>query len=115
MALEREHCILSGHAATIIGDANQTAPRLSHLHLDPSRAGVERVLDQLFHHRGGPLDHLAGGYLAGGRLIQNDYAHTRWFRRGRGRALPGLGVEARILGLRYLSRPFRHRKATVVV
>ena len=27
-------------------------------------AGVERVVDQLAHHRGRPLDHLAGGDLA---------------------------------------------------
>ena len=42
------------------------------------RAGVERVLEQLLDHRGGPLHHFAGGDLVGDLIGKNaDAAHAR--------------------------------------
>ncbi len=36
------------------------------LHVYPAGGGVYGVFHQLFHHGEGPLNHLAGGNLAGG-------------------------------------------------
>jgi hypothetical protein len=36
--------------------------------LDPGRAGIERILDQLLDDTGGTFDHLAGGDLVDHRL-----------------------------------------------
>ena len=51
-------------------------PPAARSHVDLAGAGVERVLEQLLHHRGRPLDHLAGGDLADQELGQvADRAH----------------------------------------
>ena len=49
------------HAAAVVDDANELAAAFLDGDVDARRAGVERVLDQLLHRRGRPLDHLAGG------------------------------------------------------
>ena len=51
------------------------------LHVDPPRAGVDGVLDQLLHHGGGALDHLAGRDLVGQR--RRKHANLRSRRGGR--------------------------------
>ena len=60
MAREGEERILGRHALPVVAhdDLLEAAP--DKLDLDVVRARVEGVLDQLLHHRGGPLDHLAG-------------------------------------------------------
>ena len=50
-------------AAAVVDDADQLAAALLHRHVDPRRAGVERVLDQLLDDARRPLDHLARGDL----------------------------------------------------
>ena len=46
--------------------------------VDPLRAGVERVLDQFLHRRGGPLDHLAGGDAVDEQRIESADGHTEF-------------------------------------
>jgi hypothetical protein len=43
----------------IVGDANQPQTAILQFDADRRGAGVKRVIDQLAHDRGGPLDHLA--------------------------------------------------------
>ena len=61
MALDAELEIGRVHADAVVADPDQIAPARLDGDLDPPRPGVERVLDQLLHRRGGPLDHFAGG------------------------------------------------------
>ena len=65
VALERQVRLVRRHARAVVADADEPEPAALDLDLDAARAGVERVLDQLLDHRGGPLDHLAGGDLIG--------------------------------------------------
>ena len=53
--------IVPRHAAAVVGDADQPAAAAIGQHLDPARAGIERVFDKLLHDAGRPLHHLAGG------------------------------------------------------
>ena len=53
-----------GDAAAVVLDRDQAHAAGQQAHGDLRRAGVERVVDQFAHHRGGPLHHLAGGDLA---------------------------------------------------
>ena len=64
---------------------DQRAAGLLELDGDVARAGVERVLDQLLDHRGGPLDHLAGGDLVGD--LGRQHAHAPAARAGGGARL----------------------------
>ena len=50
-------------AAAVIDDADQLDAPLLDSHVDPRRAGVDGVLQQLLDDAGRPLDHLAGGDL----------------------------------------------------
>ena len=61
MALDREREIALIHAAAVVDDANELPAAVLDGDVDARRPGVERVLDQLLHGRGRPLDHLAGG------------------------------------------------------
>ena len=56
---------LAGRDAVAVVLDHDAAHAASHqTHGDLRGTGVQRVVDQLPHHRGGPLDHLAGGDLA---------------------------------------------------
>jgi hypothetical protein len=61
------------HADTVVGHLNQAAAAVEDADVNPRGPGVERVLDQLLDHAGGPLDALAGGDAAdeGGRQNAN--------------------------------------------
>ena len=61
VALDREHQVVAGHAAAVVGDADEPPAAAVGDDLDARRAGVERVLDQLLDDARRPLDHLAGG------------------------------------------------------
>ncbi len=61
MALDRQLEVLGVHAEPVVADADEAAPARFDGDVDAARAGVERVLDQLFDRRGGPLDDFAGG------------------------------------------------------
>jgi len=60
---QRQLQLLFGDAAAVVGDADQLDPALFNNDVDPRRPRVDAVLDQLFHHRRRPLDHLARGDL----------------------------------------------------
>jgi hypothetical protein len=61
--LEREGRVLPVHAAAVVGHPDEGEPALLDVDGDRPRARVERVLDELLHHRRGPLHHLARGDL----------------------------------------------------
>ncbi len=68
--------------------ATSDGAALAHLDADPLGARVERVLDQLLHHRGGPLDDLAGRDLVDQVVGQQADARRRRDRCPSPRALP---------------------------
>jgi len=72
--------LLVAHPAPVVGDADQPTAAAVDLDLDPPGPGVQGVLAQLLHHRGGPFHHLAGGDLIGQRGRQDGDA--RGARRG---------------------------------
>ena len=58
---ERQGQVAGTHAGAVVRHADEgDAPRRRH-RFDVGGPGIERVLDQLFHHARRPLDHLAGG------------------------------------------------------
>ena len=76
VALEGQQRVVAIHAVAVVGDADEPAPAGFDLDADAGGAGVERVLQQLLHHRGGPVHHLAGGDLVGNLVGKNaDAAH----------------------------------------
>src|SRR5262249_40415191 len=71
VARERERQILARHPAAVVDDADLALASLRDLDDHAARAGIDRVLDQLLHDRGRPLDHLAGRDLVDHRLGKN--------------------------------------------
>ena len=65
MALEGQQGVVAVHALAVVGDADQLAPARLDLDADALGSGVQRVLQQLLHHRSRPVHHLAGGDLVG--------------------------------------------------
>src|SRR5262249_58617700 len=55
--------LLCAHAGAVVGDADEVPAGVPELDADGAGVGVEGVLDELLHHRGRPLDDLAGGDL----------------------------------------------------
>ena len=51
------------HTMAVIGDRDQRTAAVAQGDVDATRAGIERVLDQLFDDRGRSFDDLAGGDL----------------------------------------------------
>jgi hypothetical protein len=51
-------------APAIIDDADQVGAAVLDLDVDPPRAGIDAILEQLLDDAGRPFDHLAGGDLA---------------------------------------------------
>ena len=84
VTLEREARVGRAHAAAVVRDGDEIATAVAHLDADPRGAGVERVLDQLLHHRGRALDHLAGGDLIDQRTRQQADPLARGRSRGVG-------------------------------
>src|SRR5258707_7866411 len=60
MRLTGEGKLFARDAAAVVRHANE--PQATFAHLDPDRAcaGIQRVLQELAHHRGGALHHFAG-------------------------------------------------------
>ena len=57
-------------------DANEPSSARLDLDANAGGSGVQRVLQQFLHHRGGPVHHLAGGDLVGNLVGKNaDAAH----------------------------------------
>ena len=65
MALEGQHGIVAHHPTTVVGDLDQFLSARLDLYANARGTGVQRVLQQLLHHRRGTLHHLAGGDLVG--------------------------------------------------
>ena len=63
MALEGQHGVVAAHAVAVVAHADELAPARLDLDADARGTGVQRVLQQLLHHGGGALHHLAGGDL----------------------------------------------------
>ena len=61
MALDGEASSSARHADAIVDHREEGAAALLQGDGDAARAGVDRILDQLLHRTGRPLDHLAGG------------------------------------------------------
>jgi hypothetical protein len=61
MALDGQVEILGAHPGAIVDDADQPLAARLNRDIDPGRARVERVFDEFFNGRGGPLDDLARG------------------------------------------------------
>ena len=59
--LECQQRVVVRHAATVVGDADHALAAGFDLDAHRSGAGIQRVFEQLLHHRGGPLDHFSGG------------------------------------------------------
>ena len=65
MSLKGQQSVVAHHAAPIVGNADQLAAARLHFHPDAGGAGVQRILEQLFDHRRGAIDHLARRNLVG--------------------------------------------------
>ncbi len=61
MAFDGETQFVRRHAAAVILDQDQIGAAAGGGDIDAGSAGIQRVLHQLLHHRGGPLHHFAGG------------------------------------------------------
>src|SRR5690606_29109906 len=61
VALDAHGEIVRIHALAVVGNADEGEPAARGGDVEPRRAGVERVPDQLLDHAGRALDHLAGG------------------------------------------------------
>jgi len=63
MTRQRHGKLVARDAVAVIGDAHLLDPAGLEPDVDGRGAGVECVFQQLLQHRGGALDHLAGGNL----------------------------------------------------
>jgi hypothetical protein len=61
---ECQQGVVGVHALAVVAHRDAVDAAAAQADLDVARAGVERVLHQLLHHRRGTLDHLAGGDLS---------------------------------------------------
>ena len=64
VALERDRQLFAQDARAVVLHRDQAHAAGKEAHRDLGGAGVQRVVDQFAHHRGRPLDDLAGGDLA---------------------------------------------------
>ena len=68
MALDRQAKVVRLHAAAIVFDQDEIGATVRSGNIDTARAGIERVLDQFLHRRGGTLDHFARSDAVDGAL-----------------------------------------------
>ena len=85
MPLQRQRQLVGRDAVAVVLHPDQPLAALGIGDVDPPRAGVERVLDQLLDRRGRPLDHLAGRDAVGRGRVELPDRSTRdlmlWVRR----------------------------------
>ena len=114
VAVDAEREIVGRHPMAVVADADQPPPASLDHDFDPRRAGVERVLDEFLHRRGGTLDDLARG-----DAIDEDRVQAA--NPGKGRRIEGGGKRhrlafsrpARTAGARFTC-PARGRRACLV-
>ena len=70
MAPQRERQFTGFNAFTVVFDDRRAHAAAAELDDHLAGAGVQGVVDQFAHHRGGPLDHLAGGDLADQFIVE---------------------------------------------
>ena len=70
MAFESQQRVVVRHPVAVVGHANHSLAALLDLDANGFRARVERVFEQLLHHRRRPLDHFARRDLVRYRLRQ---------------------------------------------
>ncbi len=87
--LESVRQFLGRDTAAVVAHADAVAAAALDGDLDHARPGVERVLDQLLHHRRRTLDHLAGGDARGDRGRQHADRAAYRHRRGQCRLTVG--------------------------
>ena len=63
VAAEGEFHFAGRNARSVVADADERSSAVARLDGEIGRAGVDGVLDQFFHDRGGPLDDFTGGDL----------------------------------------------------
>jgi len=69
--LKGQQGVVAVHAVPVVRDANQPPPARLDFDPDPHCAGVQSILQQLFHHRRRPIHNLAGGDLVGNLIGKN--------------------------------------------
>ena len=99
VALQRQRQLGGRDADAVVLDHDAAHAAGREPHDDLARAGVERVVDQLAHHRGRPLDHLAGGDLA------DQFVGQLADRAPAARGLGQEGLEARHSSSRFYGSP----------
>ena len=92
MPLERQQRIVPHHPAPVIRNPDQLSSARLHLDPDPRRPRIQRVLQQLLHHRRRPFHHLPGSYLVRDLVRQNPYPPHPSILRFPHPGAPNLGV-----------------------
>ena len=60
MTFERQQGVIPKHAAAVVSDANHSPAAGLHLHAQRIRACIQRIFEEFFDHRGGPLHNFTG-------------------------------------------------------
>jgi hypothetical protein len=63
MTLNAQQSVFSAHTRAIVDHANQSPPTGAQLYANVRGTGVDRILDQLLHHRSGPFNDLSRSNL----------------------------------------------------
>src|SRR6266536_6021817 len=71
VTFKRKQSVVSDHSVTIISHFKQPPATAFDFDRDAACTGVDRILDQLFCHRGRPLDYFTGGDLIGDVIREN--------------------------------------------
>src|SRR5580658_9894282 len=83
MALEGQQRVVVIHAAAVVDHADQALAARFRFNANRTRAGVQSVFKQFFHHGGGPLDHFScRNFIGDGFRKYADTAHGVWLAEG---------------------------------
>src|ERR1700756_3117212 len=76
MSLEGKQRVVGHHPTSVVGNLDELLATRLHLNADARGLGIQSIFQKFFHHRCGPLHHLAGGDLVGNGFGKNvDLAH----------------------------------------
>ena len=82
VTLQTQQRLISGHALPIIIDNHLRLTPAGEVYGHAPGTSVERVLQQFLDHRGGPLNHFAGGDLVSDRIFQDADGRHSYFLAG---------------------------------